>query len=460
MEQQPQSETFGEAFPGFMIELLASPASPKGVELLCWDGTEAHVQSHVSLTPAPGANFKPRVFVPPDLDPTTWRAIRFPTHAAPYESTQALFSDLCTLVKRFTDLPERLVQLASHSVLASWFSDCTAIPICLSIFGPRSNPGGQLFRLLSCLYRRPLILGEMSAARLSSLPLELSPSLFLERHEYRRDVERLLRALDVQDAYVPRKGKLVTLNLTRVVCSEGPLYDDTFSGGAIEIPVTAPDVCLPILDRVVQQQIADEFQPKLLMYRLRNHVQVVGSKFDVPDFSSPVREVARTLGTCVPDAPELQEKISSLLREAHEELESYRGTDLNSIVLETMLGFCHDKTRQSVRVGEITSAVNAILERNGELLELSPRKIGYTLKALGLITKRLDAAGRGILLLQATRERIHSVARNFLVDAADGDQECPHCQPGANRSEDKARPIAQPAEIMPYMNEKGEIELQ
>ena len=437
MERLPQSETFGEAFPEFMIELVASDTSPKGVELLCWDGTQAHIQPRVQLAAAPGAKFKPRVFDSPDLESSIWRAIRIPTHAASYESSRALFSDLCSLVIRFTDLCEKHVQLASHAILASWFSECTAVPIWLSIVGPRSSRGSQLFRLLSCLYRRPLVLGEMSLSRFYSLPMDLCPSLFIERYEPGRDVDRFLRTTNVQGGYVPRKGRLVTLSGARVICSEEPFYDGALGGSGIDIPVTPAHQPLPILDRPTQQQIADEFQPKLLMYRLRNHRRVVESKYDAPEFLSLVRELARCLGACVPDEPELQRGISSLLREQDEELEADRAIDLNAAVVETMLSLCHDNARQFARVAEITNAVNAILERSGELLELKPRTIGYKLKALGLTTKRLDAAGRGMPLLRATRALIHRLARDYAVLAGRGNQECSDCEHVSQAEEDE-----------------------
>jgi hypothetical protein len=407
------SKTFGEVLPQCMIELVASDTSQRGFDLLLWNGTEAHLGSRVSVDAEPGSDLKPRVFDPPDIDSTIWRAIRFPTHAAPYESTQVLFTDLCSVVRKYTDLPDRLVRLVSHSVLASWFSDCTAVPVCLSIVGPRSSRGSQLFRLLSCLYRRPLLLGDMSVARLYSFPLELRPSLFLERYEFSRQVDKLLCALNIQGAYVPHKGKLVNLSAARVVCSEEP-HNDGAVGSEINIPVTPAHQPLPIMDRFVQEHIAEEFQPKLLMYRLKNYRQVVKSEYDVQYFVPPVRELARCLGACVPDESELREEIGLLLREQNNDVQTDLSTDLNSFVLEVMLTFCHDDKKESVYVGEITTRVNELLEKRGELLDLKPRTIGHKLRALGLATKRIDAAGRGIFLYKV-RRRIHKLARDYVV---------------------------------------------
>ena len=202
MEQIPHITTFGEVLARSMIELVPDDIPNGRFNLLLWDGTQAHIQPSLPFRPSAGSAFKPRVYEAPVVDPTISQAIRFPTHPAPYESCRKLFDDLCALVERFTGLSESQVLLAAHCVLASWFPECSSIPVCVSIVGPYSAQGSQLFHLLSCLYRRPLLLGEMSVTGLHSLPLELCPSLFIERYEYGAELQRLLCALNAYSGYI------------------------------------------------------------------------------------------------------------------------------------------------------------------------------------------------------------------------------------------------------------------
>src|SRR5271163_1677369 len=171
MEQQPHIETYGELASQFIIELVASDAPDGGLELLLWDGTQQHVQSSLALEATPGSEFKARVFSPPKVDSTIPRAIRFPTHAAPYESSRELFEDVRGLIAKYTGLDGNEASLVAYSVLASWFVDCIETPICLSIVGPESTQGRQLFRLLGCLYRRALLLSHLTLAGVYSLPM-------------------------------------------------------------------------------------------------------------------------------------------------------------------------------------------------------------------------------------------------------------------------------------------------
>ena len=59
---------------------------------------------------------------------------------------------------------------------------------------------------------------------------------------------------------------------------------------------------------------------------------------------------------------------------------------------------------------------------------LSPEKVGHNLKKLGLFTRRLSQAGNGLTLDQATRSRVHEVARAYLGEDSISDTENLHCQ--------------------------------
>jgi hypothetical protein len=428
MEHEPHIETYGELAPQFMIELVAGDAPGAGLELLLWDGAKQYIQSSVRLEAAPGSEFKAREYRAPEVDSSIPRAIRFPTHAEPYESDRQLLDEISALIDKYTGLTGKLASLAAYAVLASWLVDCIESPVCLSIIGPQSTGARQLVRLLACLYRRALRLSEMTLAGVSSLPMLLRPALFIEHYGPNKDLQKLLRVSSARDTYVPRNGRLLDLSCAMVICSEGPLDADAGGSSIIEIPITPSRKPLPILDARAQQQIADRFQPLLLMFRLKHYKQVAGSDFDVPEFAPSVRELARSLGACVSDEPDLREGIAILLAELNALALSERATDLNAIVVEAMLSFCHEAKKESLHVGAITARVSEILEQRGELLEMKPKTVGHKLKALGLATRRLDAAGRGVLLLDAVRERIHKLGMDYQLSAGHGMPSCRHCR--------------------------------
>ena len=227
--------------------------------------------------------------------------------------------------------------------------------------------------------------------------MELHPALFLERYEFSRELQKVLRASSAQDVYIPWKGRLINTCCAKVLCTEELLDNEGLGQGTIEIPVTPTCHSLPILEKSAQQEIAGEFQSKLLRFRLTNYNRVRNSDFDVPQFESSVRDLAGCLGGCVSEDLDLQKAITPLLNERNEELQADLKCSeyLNRIVVETMYSFCHKEGKQSLHVGEITSGVNSNLKVRGELLEMTPKQVGNKLRALGITTKRLDALGPG-----------------------------------------------------------------
>lgn len=408
----PRLETFQEVFPKFMIEIVVAAGPQPRPLLLLWDGSQSHIGPSVSLEGKPEAELDSRVYVPPELDSTIWQAIRLPSHAEDYESTRKVFDDICHLLKRFTGLEENSVRLAAHSVIASWFPDAAGTSHCLSIVGPRSGVGPQTFRVLSCLYRRPLVLGTCSLASFFSIPTELRASFFIDRNQA-GSTEKLLSAVNVPGAYVPRKGRLVKLAFASVVYGEEAT---DFAGDRIDLFAPPVRERLPHLDLSAEEQIAREFQPKLLMYRLKNYSAVATSNFDAPDFFSSLRRCARYLGACVPDSADLQEEIPSLLSEQSEQAQTDFSADMNGAVIEALLSLCREPDKQKIHVGELASAVNHVLDERGELYRLTPRLMSNRLKALGLFTTRLDATGRGLSLHNGVRDRVTELARLYRLE--------------------------------------------
>src|ERR1700740_2452741 len=152
-------------------------------------------------------------FEPVSLDPSVRQAMRFPSHVDSFGTSRQLLNDICEVIKQYTKVDETLVLLAAHAVRTSWFPEAPGSPIGLAICGPRSPQCQQLFLLLSCMYRHAMVLGDISLAALCSLPMDLSPSLFIERYEHSARLQKLIRAT-CNRGYIPSKGKVVRTSCT------------------------------------------------------------------------------------------------------------------------------------------------------------------------------------------------------------------------------------------------------
>ena len=401
-------ETLGEIQPKFMIDLLADRIAPGQFKLALWDGEQVRVEPKFMMDfPKSGR----RVYSPAKVDPTIARAIYFPTQPAPYGTIRELFEALFEIIKRFSGLPQTEARLLSYAILASWVVEFTEVPICLALVGSPSIERRQLMRLLRCLLRRALPLGEANLAALCSLPTEIGPTLLIERCEPSSQFLKFLEVTNSQDAQIVSRGRVLKASCAKVVCIEEPLGASLSGWLTIELPVTGRDGRLPVFDPDAQQRVADEFQPKFEMFRLRNYNLVNTSVFDVPEISSDARDLARCLGGVVAGDAEIQAELAGLLKEQDVlPVRTEHANELHSVVIEALLFCSHQSKNQNAGVAEITTTVNNILKRRGELLEMSPRGVGNILRALGFSTHRLSATRRGIILLNSVRQRIHRLA--------------------------------------------------
>jgi hypothetical protein len=127
------------------------------------------------------------------------------------------------------------------------------------------------------------------------------------------------------------------------------------------------------------------------------------------------RLIARVLGGCIVDAPEIQSTVRSLLESRDDQIREARFTDLAFVVIEVLLGECHGQERDAVRVKEIAERARAVLKGRGETMKLSPRKVGTVLDDLRLPRKR-QSCGFRIPPTATAKRRIHSQARDHEVE--------------------------------------------
>jgi hypothetical protein len=167
-------------------------------------------------------------------------------------------------------------------------------------------------------------------------------------------------------------------------------------------------------------------QNRLLSHRLKSLVKVYKSEFDACELTSDTRAIANALGACVVDSPKLQSELIMLLTPVESQRQADRSTSLEAVTLEATLNSAHAGKAQ-VLVGEVTNEVNRIVEARGEWLHYRAETIGHRLKRIGLSTRRLSKAGRGLVMDLATKTRAHELAAVYGGVGLDQEENNLHC---------------------------------
>ena len=170
---------------------------------------------------------------------------------------------------------------------------------------------------------------------------------------------------------------------------------------------------LHALDEETVQRIADDFQARLLMFRLQHYREFQPEPIDLSQFNPRIRDIVCALllpfrGVEESLAP-LYEALEEQLRQAAIE----KADEPEALVTIALFSYCHDAEFSAVLVGQIAAKVNENRRNAGEEADLKPRAVGSILKSLGLNTEKMSSFGRGLRLTTTVKRRIHQLLQSY-----------------------------------------------
>ncbi len=370
-----------------------------------------------------------------DFKRDLWDRIPFPTSIEAYGATSDLFANMKQAIKGQTHLPDNDCALLTFWVISTWLNVALSIAPGLAITGG-AHEADVVLRTLRLLCYHPVLLVGMTTAGLDNIRWQLSPTLLI--------VEPALSArMAVLLGCSTGRGYLARIKADG---GQSPPPGDYFGPKAIYLGEDLPANSglthylrinaspVPGVESKRRAYLSEEmkqsFQNQLLHYRLQNLQNVVTSDFNASGLTPEVNEIATALGRCIVDARELQDELVSLLTPYSELQIAERLDDFGTLTIGAALTLCH-QGKDKILVGEIAAEVNRIQKDRGERLQYSSGKVGRRLRRAGLLTRRLGAAGNGLLMDHATRVRIHEVAANYGCVGLTDDNEnlrCPLCE--------------------------------
>jgi hypothetical protein len=229
----------------------------------------------------------------------------------------------------------------------------------------------------------------------------------------------LLGNLTNQDFLIVEEGSFIQCARSRAIdIGEDPAIRRIQHSIPINIaPTDAPQWLQQNIEHVTDQ---------LKKYREKNLDHVRRLEFSPSGVSSETAAIAKALGSCLVDAPDLQEQVVALLKAQHQQHLAQKSDTAEAVVVEAALALSrHDK--EHVYVREIAVEVNRLLENRGEGMKLSPEKVGHRLRKLGLPTRRLSQAGNGLVWDKATIASLQQLAVMYVGEALIAETENLHC---------------------------------
>jgi len=406
-----------------LLDLLRTAAEGKiSLVRLVLDGNKVGWEYGTSFV------HKGRQHYVPELAPNLSHSLTLPTRPRGFGSARDLFNSIVALLRNHAMLAERECSLLAYWSMATWFVDFLPFIPALAITGP-AFAADLLFRALTAVCRRPVSLADVSPAALRAMPLgELMPTLLIRAPRLSKRLGALLDASN-QPGYLVCNGK----DFQNLYCAKC-IYIGEHGGNHL---LTANSVHVHVggnlrrfLPSPPSDEVIDDFQSRLLCYRFAYHDVVVASKVRAPGFQfrPEVSAMAQALSLPVEHDPELRRGIIELLQERDQQSRVDRAIGQEGIVLRAVLWHCHQPEAQQVFVREIAATANEMYRQEGESLKIGNEAVGHVLKNLGLYTRRLGNAGRGLVLDKTMQARVHELgyANEVLLDSGDASA-CGYC---------------------------------
>jgi hypothetical protein len=407
-------ETLSEALPNLMVEAVVDPDHHARLRLHTWNGRRATTTDRVEHR---GASYGPKT-----LASGLVQSVRFAAPSLPFGSTAELVSSLRDFLSTYAHLQAEFADLLLAFVLATWFCDCMLVAPVLCLFGPDSGVS-QVLRLLGCVCRRPVLLGDVDFAGLATLPNRLGATLLFNQRDISRRVKRALLASNRRHFCVLRGRGRLDLYGAKAFSCEGSLLDEH----GLKVSVSPAQDPLPILTDAKEEAIAQSFQSRLLRYRMVHYERVRGCKIDCKAFVPEMRDHAHTWLAPICDCQNLTNSVFDEMLRQSREVAGDRFFDPKCVVVESALFFCHKQDTTHFFIGELADVVNVLLKGRHEESTVSAKGAGLVLRELGLHGERV-AEGYKIVLTDTVRENIHQLAADYSVlSVEDGVHRCRHC---------------------------------
>jgi len=396
-----------------LVETVRDPNDSTRLVFLRWQDGIA--------TMVPSIEHDGTAYVPPDAMEALHSQIILADGVCPCREPAALIADIVDTLGKFIEADRETMVLLASVVLSSWFPDCfEAVPY-VWIVGPLGSAKTKLLRLLSCMCRRALLVGDVRAGSLYTLTDSYNPTLLIDELDLNdssrsADILRLLRAGTVAGVPAVRNGRLFSTYGLKIIASREVPRDAALLSRCVIVSMLPAGNETQPLDDVAMRQIAQQFQPEMLMFRFANYSSVKSFRLAssvLEDFTRRMKQVALALLAPIQGHAESESIVLSALRERDRAGKIERALEPEWLAEEILFGLIHEGPIHSILVGGIAASINRKLKFRGEDFRISARKIGSVLKSLGLRTESLGGLGRGLLFTPSMNKQIHAVARHL-----------------------------------------------
>ncbi|RSL17966.1 hypothetical protein EDE15_3518 [Edaphobacter aggregans] len=341
--------------------------------------------------------------------------------APPSSKALELLTTIKHTIKAQTHLSNADIAIAAFWVISTWFQEALIVLPCLVITGP-AHEATELLRVLHDLCLGSLLLAGFRRGDLKDVSRH---TLLISEPNLNNQTAALLGNLTNRGFMIVEQGSYLQCHSSKAVyIGEDPTIRRIQH--AIYIDVTPALNAEKRIPPVGIDQAVEDLNSNLAKYREGHLAQVRRLAFNPIGVSPETCAVAKALGSCIVDSPDLQAALVAILAPWDRRQISERRNTTEALVVEAILALSTGGTEQ-LYAREIAVEINRLVEARGEPSKLSPEKVGHRLRKLGLPTRRLSQAGNGLIMDKETLTRLQTLSAMYVGEDRLADTENLHC---------------------------------
>ena len=330
------------------------------------------------------------------------KAIRFPHGAKAFGSTRKLLRRIQDLLEQRAGLTQPDSAVITAWVASSWFSNCLSSLPSLLISGPDREHAVTVFRMLQCLCRHAVLLGELDRNALL-LFASLDATLLINQPGLPTRMRKLLSNTNFNGVHLVANGKVCTLTGSKALF----LGMEATQGMKDYTSHFRPHLatCLAWTSRN-NRRLPTKSNLRCSCTVCKTLIMSAGFTNNRASTAGGT-EIARSLTASVLGDVDVLAAITARLRRWGDDAMAQRGNDVHLAVIEVAWGPAHEQ--REIAVSRLTELTNTLLRCRGETLVYNAAEIGWKLKGLGFPRHR-NGSGMVLKFSQQNQSLLHHCA--------------------------------------------------
>jgi hypothetical protein len=346
------------------------------------------------------------------------------TQFSPPASSDAveMFTRIRHTIKARTNLSDADVAISAFWVISTWFQEALIVLPCLVITGP-AHEATELLRVLHDLCCASVLL---AGFRRGDLKYVSCRTLLIAETNMTSRTAALLGSLTNRGFIIVEQGSYLHCHSSKAIYIGGDDPPIKRIQNAIYIDVTPALYAAKGIPQECVYGNIKYLRGHLAKYRENNLAQVRRLEFNPIGVSPETGAIAKALGSCIVDSPDLRAALVSILAPRDRQQISERLDTAEALVVEAVLALSRGGAEQ-LYAREIAVEVNRLLDARGERSKFSPEKVGHRLRKLGLPTRRLNRLGNGLVMDKETLTRLLTLSSMYVGEDQLAVAENLHC---------------------------------